>query len=97
MATQDQSSLPSICAESSMATASSGSREDHKLTGFVEHVSTSMAAVEEAAYRGVVLDALDNTRITAPAALVLQAVALAALHFRAGFPRGLVGVGLTFA
>jgi len=54
------------------------------------------AAVEEAAYRGVVLDALDKARITARAALVLQAVAFAALHFRAGFPRGLVGVGLTF-
>ena len=34
---------------------------------------------------------------TAPAALVLQAVAFGALHFRAGFPRGIVGVGLTFA
>ena len=55
------------------------------------------AAGEEAAYRGVVLGALDKARITAPAALVLQAVAFAALHFRAGFPRGMVGVGLTFA
>lgn len=54
------------------------------------------AAVEEAAYRGVVLAALDETRITARAALVLQAAAFAALHFRAGFPRGAVGVGLTF-
>lgn len=54
------------------------------------------AAVEEAAYRGVVLGALDKARLTAPAALVLQAIAFAALHFRAGFPRGLVGVGLTF-
>ena len=54
------------------------------------------AAGEEAAYRGVVLGALDKARITAPAALVLQAVAFAALHFRAGFPRGIVGVGLTF-
>ncbi len=55
------------------------------------------AAGEEAAYRGVVLGALDKARITAPAALVLQAVAFGALHFRAGFPRGIVGVGLTFA
>jgi CAAX protease family protein len=54
------------------------------------------AAVEEAAYRGVVLGALDKARLTAPAALVVQAVAFAALHFRAGFPRGVVGVGLTF-
>jgi membrane protease YdiL (CAAX protease family) len=54
------------------------------------------AAVEEAAYRGVVLGALDAARVTAAAALILQAAAFAALHFRAGFPRGLVGVGLTF-
>jgi membrane protease YdiL (CAAX protease family) len=54
------------------------------------------AAVEEAAYRGVVLGALNKARITAHAVLVLQAVAFAALHFRAGFPRGVVGVGLTF-
>ena len=55
------------------------------------------AAGEEAAYRGVVLGALERARITAPAALILQAMAFAALHFRAGFPRGMVGVGLTFA
>ncbi len=54
------------------------------------------AAVEEAAYRGVVLGALNKARITSPAALVLQAMAFAALHFRAGFPRGVVGVELTF-
>ena len=54
------------------------------------------AAVEEAAYRGVVLGALDTAGVTAAAALVLQAVAFAALHFRAGFPRGLAGVALTF-
>lgn len=53
------------------------------------------AAVEEAAYRGVVLGALETARVTAATALVLQAVAFAALHFRAGFPRGLVGVALT--
>ena len=54
------------------------------------------AAVEEAAYRGVLLDALDKARIKAPAALALQALAFAALHFQAGVPRGVVGVGLTF-
>jgi membrane protease YdiL (CAAX protease family) len=54
------------------------------------------AAVEEAAYRGVVLGSLDTARFPAAAALVLQAVAFSALHFRAGFPRGLVGVALTF-
>lgn len=54
------------------------------------------AALEEAAYRGVVLDALDRALGAGGAALVLQAIAFAALHFNAGFPRGLVGVGLTF-
>jgi membrane protease YdiL (CAAX protease family) len=54
------------------------------------------AAVEEAAYRGVVLDALDRALGTSVAALLLQAVAFAALHFQSGFPRGLVGLGLTF-
>ena len=54
------------------------------------------AAVEKAAYRGVLLGALRKAGITPRAALVLQAIAFAALHFRAGFPRGIVGVGLTF-
>lgn len=54
------------------------------------------AALEEAAYRGVVLDALDNALGAGVAALVLQAIAFAALHFQAGVPRGLVGVGLAF-
>ena len=42
------------------------------------------------------LDALLKSGITAPGALVLQAMAFAALHFQTGFPRGMVGVGLTF-
>jgi hypothetical protein len=58
--------------------------------------SLANAAVEEAAYGGVVLGALATARITAPAVLILQAVAFAALHFRAGVPRGHVGFGLTF-
>jgi membrane protease YdiL (CAAX protease family) len=44
------------------------------------------AAGEEAAYRGVVLGALDKARITAPAALVLQAVAFGGVAFPGGFP-----------
>lgn len=54
------------------------------------------AAVEEAAYRGVVLDALDSALGAGVAALVLHAIAFAALHFQAGFPRGVIGAGLTF-
>ena len=47
-------------------------------------------------YRGVLQGALDTARLTAPAVLILQAVAFAALHFRAGFPRGIGGLGVTF-
>lgn len=51
------------------------------------------AAVEEGAYRGVILHGLESTLGPGIAALVLQAVAFGALHIE-GFPRGLVGVGL---
>jgi membrane protease YdiL (CAAX protease family) len=54
------------------------------------------AATEEAAYRGVVLEALDTALGPGPVAVLLQAVAFGALHFRGGFPRGTVGVGLAF-
>lgn len=54
------------------------------------------ATLEEAAYRGVVLAALDTALGAGVAALLLQAIAFAALHFQAGFPRGWSGVGLTF-
>ena len=51
------------------------------------------AAVEEGAYRGVFLHALDSSLGTGFAALLLQAVAFGAIHIR-GFPRGWLGVGL---
>jgi uncharacterized protein len=51
------------------------------------------AAVEEAAYRGVFLHALDRSLGPGFAALLLQAVAFGAIHIR-GFPRGWLGVGL---
>lgn len=51
------------------------------------------AAVEEGAYRGVILHALDSTLGPGVAALVLQAMAFGALHIE-GFPRGWAGVGL---
>ncbi len=54
------------------------------------------AALEEAVYRGVVLDALDAALGPGVVALVLQALAFAALHFQGGFPRGVIGVGLAF-
>ena len=51
------------------------------------------AAVEEGAYRGVILHALDSSLGPGFAALLLQAVAFGAIHIR-GFPRGWIGVGL---
>jgi membrane protease YdiL (CAAX protease family) len=51
------------------------------------------AAVEEGAYRGVVLHALDRSLGPGFAALLLQACAFGAIHIR-GFPRGWLGVGL---
>ncbi len=51
------------------------------------------AAVEEGAYRGVILHALDTSLGPGFAALLLQAFAFEAIHIR-GFPRGWIGVGL---
>ena len=51
------------------------------------------AAVEEGAYRGVVLHALDRSLGPGFAALLLQALAFGAIHIR-GFPSGWLGVGL---
>jgi hypothetical protein len=51
------------------------------------------AAVEEGAYRGVIMHALDSSLGPGFAALLLQALAFGAIHIR-GFPRGWVGVGL---
>jgi membrane protease YdiL (CAAX protease family) len=51
------------------------------------------AAVEEAAYRGVFLHALDRSLGPGFAALLLQALAFGAGHIR-GFPGGWIAVGL---
>jgi membrane protease YdiL (CAAX protease family) len=53
------------------------------------------AAVEEGAYRGVMLHALDRSLGPGFATLLLQALAFGAIHIR-GFPRGWLGVGLAF-
>lgn len=53
------------------------------------------AAVEEAAYRGIIQSALESTLGVGVPALVLQAAAFGALHI-GGFPRGWLGVGLAF-
>jgi len=54
------------------------------------------AATEEAAYRGVVLAALDAAVGPGPVAVLLQAVAFGSLHLHGGFPRGTVGAALVF-
>jgi membrane protease YdiL (CAAX protease family) len=54
--------------------------------------SLANAALEDAAYRGVVLDALGPGIVAG----VFQALSFAALHFQGGFPRGAIGVGLAF-
>ena len=51
------------------------------------------AALEEGAYRGVILHALDTSIGPGFAALLLQALAFGAVHI-GGFPRGWLGVGL---
>ena len=51
------------------------------------------AAVEEGAYRGVMLHALDRSLGPGFTALLLQALAFGAIHIK-GFPRGWLGVGL---
>jgi hypothetical protein len=55
--------------------------------------ATLNAAVEEGAYRGVFLHALDRSLGPGFPALLLQALAFGAIHIR-GFPRGWLGVGL---
>jgi uncharacterized protein len=51
------------------------------------------AAVEEGAYRGVIMAALDKSIGSGVASMLLQAAAFGILHIN-GFPRGWIGVGL---
>jgi membrane protease YdiL (CAAX protease family) len=53
------------------------------------------AAVEEMAYRGVVMDALDQSIGAGILSLLGQAAAFGVFHI-IGFPRGWIGVGLAF-
>ena len=55
-----------------------------------------MRHFEEAVYRGIVQDALEGVVGSGAASLTLQAAAFATMHFQAGFPRGIAGVGLAF-
>lgn len=53
------------------------------------------AAAEEAAFRGIMMAALDDVFGPGARSIVLQAAAFGVMHIR-GFPRGLSGVGLAF-
>ena len=54
------------------------------------------SVLEEAVYRGVMQDALASVLGSGAVSLTLQAAAFATLHFQAGFPRGIIGIGLAF-
>lgn len=49
------------------------------------------AAMEEAVFRGIVMESLDSALGTGYASVGIQAVAFAALHYLAGFPNGVSG------
>ncbi len=49
------------------------------------------ALAEEVVYRGVLQSALNNVFTSKPLILILQSSAFAAVHFSAGFPKGVVG------
>jgi membrane protease YdiL (CAAX protease family) len=54
------------------------------------------AALEEAIFRGIIMDALDSAFGPESAAMMLQAATFAAMHFVAGFPRGWWGLAMVF-
>lgn len=54
------------------------------------------AALEEAIFRGIIMDALDSAFGPGRIAVALQAVPFAILHYVAGFPRGGWGLLMTF-
>ncbi len=73
---------------------------------FVPHVSPTLlilgaimfsmvnALLEEVAYRGVLLHAVDPARGVGAVSLFMQAIPFGLLHFSGGFPRSWIGVGL---
>jgi membrane protease YdiL (CAAX protease family) len=54
------------------------------------------AAVEEAIFRGIIMDALDSAFGPGNSAMMLQAATFAVMHFVAGFPRGWWGLAMVF-
>jgi membrane protease YdiL (CAAX protease family) len=56
--------------------------------------ATGNAAVEEVAFRGIVMSGLDHALGKTRAALALQAICFAAAHYLAGFPNGFAGFAM---
>lgn len=54
------------------------------------------AAMEEAVFRGILLEALDSALGEGWTPVIIQAGCFAALHFISGFPNGPVGLVMTF-
>jgi len=59
--------------------------------------ATSNAAVEEFAYRGIIMQALDSAVGPGVVSLVIQACSFGAIHYLQGFPKGGGGVAMTIA
>lgn len=57
--------------------------------------SLGNAAMEEFAYRGIILQALDSAAGPGLLSLLVQAWLFGALHYREGFPNGAWGLGMT--
>src|SRR5262249_40231650 len=54
------------------------------------------AALEEAVFRGVMMEALDSSLGAGYLSIGTQALSFAALHYLAGFPSGAIGFAMTF-
>jgi len=52
--------------------------------------------MEEAVFRGVVMEAVDSALGPGSWSVVLQAAPFAAFHYQAGFPNGTSGLAMTF-
>jgi len=54
------------------------------------------AVMEEAIFRGVLMEAVDSALGAGAGSVALQAIPFAAFHYLAGFPNGLTGVAMVF-
>ena len=55
------------------------------------------AAMEEAVFRGIIMEAVDSAVGPGYASVCIQAVPFATLHYLAGFPNGVSGLAMTLA